>query len=91
MLVGCLFEDPVCNNCKYGPVSSYIFEKQLVQIRDGDFKWFENPKYKGLTPKEKARARKTKLSDIILRNTNVKCIQEYALLTPRYSKMVCKK
>lgn len=74
-----------------GPVFAYIYRDQMKLLRDGDRFWFESGKNDMLSEGDIRRARKTKLSDIILRNTDLKCVPEEAFYAPGLSPLKCKK
>ncbi len=65
---GLLAEDHLENSI-FGELAHLILSKQFQDIRDGDRFFFENDRM--LTEEEKAEIRKTKLSDIIKRNTGL--------------------
>lgn len=52
-----------------GRTLNAILSDQFISLRDGDFYYFERDPY--LPDQEKQRIRNTKLSDILLRNTNI--------------------
>ena len=73
--VGILVEDPVSKGM-IGELCTAIIKDQFERVRDGDRFWYEHR-----FPKKLRRLlRKTKLSDIILRNTGIKNLQENVML-----------
>jgi len=59
-----------------GKLGYTIIEDQFSRIRDGDRFWYENR-----LPRRLVRLlKRTKLRDIILRNTDVENIQRYVML-----------
>lgn len=70
--VGGLAEDPAGDGL-VGETFAYILIDQFTRLRDGDPYWSEGRE--GLTEEERADLWETKLSDVILRNTDIDAIQ----------------
>ena len=66
--IGCMVEDHV-SGAGVGPLLVAILKDQFERLRDGDRFWFENDL--ALSDAEKAEIRGTKLSDVIIRNTDL--------------------
>ncbi len=71
--VGMLAEDHV-EGAMVGPLLDTILKDQFIRLRDGDRFYFMNDP--DFTEEQKQEIRQTSLSDIILRNTTMDCIQE---------------
>lgn len=68
-----------------GPLFHKIISDQFKNIRDGDKYWYENR----LTYRQINFINNTTLSDIIKRNTDIKCIHRCAFILEEYCN--CKK
>ncbi len=75
--VGMLAEDYM-PGAMFGSTIKAILEEQFQRLRDGDKFYYEvDP---GLTPDEKGIIRQTTMRDIIMRNTDIKVMQENVFL-----------
>ncbi|MDO8648194.1 MAG: peroxidase family protein [Candidatus Peregrinibacteria bacterium] len=61
-----------------GPLTRAIIAEQFEHLRNGDLYWYEN----ALTFREISEIRRTKLSDIIRRNTGITNIQKNVFVAP---------
>jgi peroxidase len=64
------------SNTSMGPFFTRIFVDQFIRLRDGDRFWYENI----FTGKDLERLQRTKLTDIVKRNTKITNIQENAFI-----------
>ncbi|MET9959521.1 peroxidase family protein [Streptomyces sp. NPDC006326] len=72
-LIGGLAE-PHVPGTAFGPLFTAVITDQLTRTRAGDRLWFENDP--ALTPAEVAAIKRTKMSDVIKRNTQISNIQD---------------
>ncbi|MEX2318008.1 MAG: peroxidase family protein [Pirellulales bacterium] len=80
--VGALAEDHL-PGASVGPLVAAAFEVQFSRLRDGDRFWYENDP--AFSAAEVSMLRDTRLSDIILRNTGVRNLQENVFFVPEPS------
>ena len=66
-------------NAVVGEFFFKVLKNQFQRLRDGDRFWYENDP--ALTTSEKAKIKKTTLSQVILRNTDIKTLQDNVLIT----------
>ncbi|MFE1409698.1 peroxidase family protein [Streptomyces sp. NPDC085524] len=72
-LIGGLAE-PHVPGTAFGPLITAVITEQLTRTRAGDRFWFENDP--AFTPAEVAAIKRTKMSDVIKRNTQISNIQD---------------
>lgn len=72
--LGCLVERRMFESPVVGETQFAVMKKQFERLRDGDRFWFENDP--NLSDAERAEIRRTRLSQVILRNTEIGSIQE---------------
>ncbi len=82
--VGFLAEDPLQNSI-YGETMTKIIVEQFSRLRDGDRFYFENDK--DFSQEQIKEIKKTKLRDIILRNTDIE-ILPYNVFTLNYNEKI---
>ncbi len=70
-----------------GTLLNRILTEQFLRLRDGDRFYYENDPR--LSEEEKEEIRRTRLSDIILRNTDIDCIQDSVFIYQEQSQMRC--
>ncbi len=70
-----------------GTLLNRILTEQFLRLRDGDRFYYENDPR--LSEEEKEEIRRTRLSDIILRNTDIDCIQDSVFIYREQSQMRC--
>ena len=79
--VGALAEDHL-HGANVGELISKVLVDQFERLRDGDRFWYENDS--ALSHREKEEISKTRLSDIIKRNTGIE-IQDNVFVVEKYS------
>ncbi len=72
--LGCLVEKRMLESPVVGETQFAVLKSQFERLRDGDRFWFENDP--NLSNAEREEIRQTRLSRIILRNTEIQSIQE---------------
>jgi hypothetical protein len=81
--VGALSEDHFDIDEPIGPLFKASVEEQYQRLRDGDRFYYENTKVTQFNETELDVIRRTRLADIITRNSNVGKIQCSTMFVPR--------